>query len=140
MITQLITAKVNEITEGIIDDYLDNYNDRLLVIESAVSQIDNKIEEKITEEINAIEQIMTNKFQAYDQTLLIMNGKVNNVEESIVPIDQMRIDIVREYGEVGKMLIHLFETYRRGMDSQSIIAGIGVDYKSIIKNTNNLFS
>ena len=135
LITQLITGKVNEITEGIIDDYLDNYNDRLLVIESAVSQIDNKIEEKITEEINAIEQIMTNKFQAYDQTLLIMNGKVNNVEESIVPIDQMRIDIVREYGEVGKMLIHLFETYRRGMDSQSIIAGIGVDYKSIIKNT-----
>ena len=134
LVTQLITAKVNEITEGIIDDYLDNYNDRLLVIEAAVSQIDNKIEEKITEEIQSLNQTMTNKFQAYDQNLIIMNGKVTDVEEAILPIDQMRLEIIQEYGEVGKMLIHLFETYRRGMDSQSLIAGIGVDYKSIIKN------
>ena len=134
LVTQLITAKVNEITEGIIDDYLDNYNDRLLVIEAAVSQIDNKIEEKITEEIQSLNQTMTNKFQAYDQNLIIMNGKVTDVEEAILPIDQMRLEIIQEYGEVGKMLIHLFETYRRGMDAQSLIAGIGVDYKSIIKN------
>lgn len=134
LVTQLITAKVNEITEGIIDDYLDNYNDKLLVIEAAVSQIDNKIEEKITVEIQALNQTMVNKFQAYDQNLIIMNGKVTDVEEAILPIDQMRLEIIQEYGEVGKMLIHLFETYRRGMDSQSLIAGIGVDYKSIIKN------
>lgn len=135
LVTQLITNKVNEITEGIIDDYLDNYNDRLIVIESSVSQIDNKIETKIIEEINSFNQIMVNKFQAYDQSLLVINGKVINVEESLTPLELMRQEIIQEYGEVGKMLIHLFETYRRGMDSQSLIAGVGVDYKSIIKNT-----
>lgn len=134
LVTQLITTKVNEITAGIIGEYLDNYNDRLLVIEASVSKIDEKIDTKIDSEIQSINQTLTNKFTAYDQSLTIMNGKVKNVEEAITPIDQMRLDIVMEYGEVGKMLIHLFETYRRGMDSQSIIAGIGIDYKSIIKN------
>ena len=134
LVTQLITAKVNEITEGIIDDYLDNYNDRLLVIEASVSQIDNKIETKIAEEIELLNQTMVNKFQAYDQTLLVMNGKVNNVEESLVPIDQMRIDIIREYENVAGLLEHIFTMYRSGVNSQSTLAGIGIDYKSIIKN------
>ena len=134
LITQLITAKVNEITEGIIDDYLDNYNDRLLVIESAVSQIDNKIEAKINEEIKSIEQTMTNKFTAYDQSLTIINGKVKVVEDAISPLDQMRIDILREYEDVAGLLEHIFTMYRSGVNAQSSLAGIGIDYKSIIKN------
>ena len=135
LVTQLITAKVNEITEGIIDTYLDNYNDRLVILETEVAKIDNKIEIKINDEIDLIRQTIDNKFIAYDQSLTIMNGKVKSVENSLAPIEQMRLTIIQEYGEVGKMLIHLFETYRRGMDSQSLIAGVGVDYKSIIKNT-----
>lgn len=134
LVTQLITNKVNEITEGIIDDYLDNYNDRLIVIESSVSQIDNKIETKITEEINSFNQIMVNKFQAYDQSLLVINGKVINVEESLTPLELMRQEIIQEYGSVENMLLNIMQTTKRGMTSHSWISGIGIDYKSISKN------
>ena len=134
LVTQLITTKVNEITEGIINDYLDDYNDRITAVEVAASKIDAKIDAKISDEIDSINQTIANQFNAYNQSLLSMGGRVTLVEKSLSPLELMRAKIYADYGSVENMLLNIMQTTKRGMSAHYWISGMGIDYKSISKN------
>ena len=134
-INTIITTKVNQIAAGVIGSYLDDYNTRLTSLETTIGNMDELIAETIQTEITGINDTLTTKFSGYDQNLLSMGNRVTATEGKITPVDLMRQKIEEKYLTTENLLKLIDAIYLRGMDSQSTLTGISIDYKSIIKNS-----
>ena len=134
-IQSLITTKVGQITAGVINTYLNDYNTRLSTLETNLSDLEKTIDKKIVEKINPTINSINTTIDNQNNSIKTLNDLVKEmVNVTAPPLTQMKFDIENEFGTVGKMSETIIDSEYFSLLLRALAIGGGNDYKVMFRN------
>ena len=133
-VNTLISEKVTQIASGVIATYLENYDMRLTNLTNSVEGLVNNIDELLNNKINPIQTGLNEIISTQNTSLLAITRDVQEISNTIEPINQFRIDIEQEFTTTERFLETIGDNVYVGLLSKAFSLGASKDYKNLIKN------
>mgnify|MGYP003585514734 CR=1 FL=1 len=133
-VQNLIIQKVSTISEGIIAGYLNNFDNRITIVENKVTNLENNLDSKISEKVDSATSTLTTALNAQNGKISDINKKVNDLNTEFEPLSIMKQEIEAEYGDVPHMIEVIGETEFNTLDDKVLLYGLGRSFKTLTRN------